>query len=88
MALPELIRILAVVGALAVMLAGLWLVAARLKAKNQGFGPNAVKALGLVLLVPALIIIPVALPQFQSETVAALLGTIAGYVLSQSRPEE
>ena len=84
----ECIRLAAVLGAIAAMLGGLWLVAARLKAKDQGFGPNSLKALGIVLLVPALLIIAIAIPQFQTETLAALLGTVAGYVLSHSKSDD
>ena len=77
----------AIIGAIT-MLCGLALVYSRLKAKGQGFGPNALKALGLVLFLPTLIIIAVAVPGFKTETLAALLGTVAGYVLSHSKPED
>lgn len=82
------IRLIAVIGALLAMLGGLWFVAARLKAKEQGFGPNSLKALGVVLLVPGLIVIAIVIPEFQTETLAALLGTVAGYVLSHSKPDD
>ncbi len=82
------IRILAVAGAIIAMMCGVFLVFARLKAKNQGFGPNSLKALGLVLFVPTLIVIGVTLPGFQTETLAALLGTVAGYVLSHSKGDD
>ena len=83
----DCIRLACVLGAIAVMLIGLWVVASRLKAKEQGFGPNSLKALGLVLFVPTLIIIAIVVPNFQTETLAALLGTVAGYVLSQSKAD-
>lgn len=85
---PDCIRLVVVVGGLIVMGVGIWFVHARLKAKNQGYGPNSLKALGLVLLVPSLIVIPIALPEFKSETLAALLGTVAGYALSHSKSED
>lgn len=81
-------RVLAVIGAVVAMLGGLWLVGARLKAKDQGFGPNSLKALGIVLLVPGLIIVAIAIPEFQTETLAALLGTVAGYALSHSKSDD
>lgn len=80
----DCIRLIAMVIAAAMAGLGLWLVAARLKAKDQGFGPNSLKALGLVLFLPVLVIASVIVPDFRSETVAALLGTVAGYVLSNS----
>lgn len=84
----ELVRLAAVLGGVVAMLGGLWLVFARLKEKQQGFGPNSLKALGLVLFLPTLIIIGVVIPEFKTETLAALLGTVAGYVLSHSKAED
>jgi putative Mn2+ efflux pump MntP len=77
----------AVIGSIIVMLGGGWFVFERLKAKNQGFGPNSLKALGVVLFLPTLVILGVAVTDFQSETLAALLGTVAGYVLSLSEKD-
>jgi hypothetical protein len=88
-ALPKgLVSLIAVLGAVVAMLAGLWLVFARLKQKQQGFGPNSLKALGLVLFLPTLLIVGIVVPEFKSETLAALLGTVAGYVLSHSKAED
>jgi hypothetical protein len=70
------------------MLGGIWLVFARLKQKDQDFGPNSLKALGLVLFIPALLMISVTVASFQTETLAALLGTVAGYVLSHSKSDD
>ncbi len=84
----EWIKLLAVSGAIIAMLGGLWLTFERLKAKDQGFGPNSLKAVGVVIFIPALIIIGVVIPSFQTETLAALLGTVAGYVLSTSTNEK
>lgn len=79
--------IIALVGAIAGMLAGLYIVFDRLKFKQQGFGPNSLKALGLVLFLPTLVFVS-SLKNFTGETIAALLGTVAGYVLSHSKGEE
>jgi len=84
----ELIRLAAVGGAVLAMLGGIWLVFDRLKSKEQGFGPNSLKALGLVLFLPSLLIAGIVVPDFRSETLAALLGTVAGYVLSHSKSED
>jgi hypothetical protein len=84
----DCIRLAAVIGAVVMGTYGLWVVAARLKAKNQGFGPNSLKALGLVLFLPVLVLVSVIIPDFRSEAVAALLGTVAGYVLSNSSAED
>ncbi len=81
------LKVAAVVGAVAVMLYGLNRVYCRLKAKNQGFGPNSLRAIGIVMFLPILLILAL-LTNFQTETLAALLGTVAGYVLSNSKPED
>ncbi|MBA6102399.1 hypothetical protein [Pseudomonas monteilii] len=81
------IHLLAVLGSVVVMIYGTNIVYKRLKAKQQGFGPNSLKAIGVTLFIPAILILAVT-TNFQSETLAALLGTVAGYVLSTSKPEE
>ncbi|MDD0841174.1 hypothetical protein [Pseudomonas sp. Gutcm_11s] len=78
---------IAVSAAALVMLYGLNIVYKRVKAKGQGFGPNSLKAVGIVLFIPTILILAI-LTNFQTETLAALLGTIAGYVLSNSKPED
>ncbi len=76
------LRLAVVVGAFAVAIFGLWIVHQRLKAKNQGFGPNSLRAFGAVLFLPTILIVSVT-TSFQIETLAALLGTVAGYLLSR-----
>ncbi|HBP0834739.1 hypothetical protein ACIUZJ_15480 [Pseudomonas aeruginosa] len=89
MSQPELtwVHFIAVSAAALVMLYGLNIVYKRIKAKDQGFGPNTLKAIGVILFIPTILILAI-LTKFQTETLAALLGTVAGYVLSNSRPEE
>lgn len=86
-ALDSTLRIVAVLGAVVVMLYGLNRVYTRLRAKKQGFGPNSIRAIGIVLFLPILFMLAL-LTNFQTETLAALLGTVAGYVLSSSKPED
>lgn len=83
----EILKLIAVAGSLITMVFGLWLVFARLKEKEQGFGPNSLKALGVVLFLPTLVILAIVV-NLNLETLAALLGTVAGYVLSNSRPDD
>jgi len=78
------LKIIAVFGAIVTMVYGLSRVFERLKAKEQGFGPNSLKAIGVVLFVPTLLILAI-VTDFKTETLAALLGTVAGYVLSNAR---
>lgn len=84
---PELIivwlKVATVVGSIFVMIYGLNRVYCRLKAKGQGFGPNSLRAIGIVLFLPILLMLAL-LTDFKTETLAALLGTVAGYVLSNS----
>ncbi len=81
------LRVGTVAGSVIVMIYGLKKIFERLEAKQQGFGPNTLKAIGVVLFLPTLLILAV-LTGFKTETLAALLGTVAGYVLSNSKPEE
>lgn len=71
----------AVLGTLLVMLVGMILVFRRLKQRQEAFGSNSLKALGLVLFLPSLMLLAL-VTDFQTETLAALLGVVAGYVLS------
>lgn len=59
----------------------------RLSDMKQGFGPNSLRAIGIVIFIPVLLMLAL-LAEFQSETLAALLGAVAGYVLSNSKPED
>ena len=81
------LSLIVALGATFAMLGGVWLVFARLKQMEKGFGPSSLKALGLVLFVPTLLMVAVTVEGFQSETLAALLGTVAGYVLSHSKAD-
>lgn len=73
----------AVLGMVLVMVLGMSQVFRRLRALNQGFGPNSLKSLGIILFLPSLVLLAL-LTDFKTETLAALLGTVAGYVLSNS----
>ncbi|MHB8744840.1 MAG: hypothetical protein ACYC9L_17255 [Sulfuricaulis sp.] len=81
------LKAIAVIGAVVAMLYGLNRVYARLRAKQQGFGPNSLRALGIVLFIPVLLLLAL-LTDFHTETLAALLGTVAGYVLSNSKSDD
>ncbi|MBU3021584.1 hypothetical protein [Aestuariibacter sp. A3R04] len=81
------LQVVAVCGAVAAMLYGLNIIYKRVKAKNQGFGPATLKAVGVVLFIPTILILAV-VTDFQSETLAALLGTVAGYVLSNGKSDD
>ena len=79
-------QLVAILGAVLIMPYGLRKIFCRLREKNQGFGDNTLKAIGMVLFLPILLILAI-LGKFQIETLAALFGTIAGYVLSDSKPD-
>lgn len=84
----DVLKIMVIVIAGLSMLVGMSLVFFNLHRNEHGFGPNSLKALGLVAFLPCLLIISVAVPEFKSEVLSALLGTVAGYVLSNNRKEE
>ena len=74
----------AIIGAIIIMLVGMWLVFDRLKENKTGFDTNSIKALGIVLFVPTLILAFSVKAGISSEALSALLGTVAGYILSRS----
>ena len=84
---PGLLSIIIAIGGTLAMLSGIWLIFARLKDKDQGLGPNALKGVGIVLFVPSILLMAVH-GRFASEALAALLGTVAGYVLSHPNDGE
>jgi hypothetical protein len=87
-ALPDgTLSLVIAIGAILTLVAGVTQFFIRLKEKNQGFGPGSLRALGLILFIPTLLLISVQ-KNFASEALAALLGTIAGYVLSNSRDND
>ncbi|HBD2759336.1 TPA: hypothetical protein JLJ10_003178 [Escherichia coli] len=77
-------NLIVVLGSIAVMILGLLKIFQRLKEKGQGFGDNSIKAIGVVLLIPTILIISIT-ADFDKATVAALLGTISGYILSRDK---
>lgn len=77
-----ILKMIVTVGSVLVMLYGINIVYKRLKAKDQGFGPATIRTIGILLFIPTLLILAI-LTEFQTETLAALLGTVAGYVLSK-----
>ncbi|MDH5360771.1 MAG: hypothetical protein OEX03_09415 [Gammaproteobacteria bacterium] len=81
------VHMLTVVGAFVGMFYGLNIAYKRMKSKDQGFGPNSLKAIGISFFVPTLLILAVT-TDFKAETLAALLGTVAGYVLSSGGKDE
>ena len=73
--------------AIVAIVGGLLLVHATLKRKEQGFGPNSTRVVGIVLFLPFLVLLATAI-DFKSEVLAALLGTVAGYILSRSTDKD
>ncbi len=84
----ELIKLSVVAFSVIIMIFGMFLIFSNLRKNGHGFGPNSLKALGLILFLPTLLIISVAIPEFNSDVLSTLLGTVAGYVLSNSRQDE
>ncbi len=63
--------------------AGLVFVFLILRRKDMGFGPDTTRALGIVLFLPVLFF-AIGYKEFSNEAIAALLGTLAGYVFSSN----
>ena len=89
MTIPErLPTIVVIVVAAIVMLGGMWVVFAHLKRQQESFGPNSLRALGIVIFIPTLLLIAAIRKEFNSQALAALLGSVAGYALLGVGPKE
>ena len=71
--------------ALVIVVFGLIMVWYRLH--TSGWGPYTIQALGLVLLVPTLIVLA-AFSLLSDETIATLLGGVAGYIFGRGADTE
>ncbi len=77
-------KVVTIISSFVLMFCGLVGVLCR---KEKGFGPSTNRALGIVLLIPSIIVLAVGLDKLSTETVATLIGAIAGYVLSSGGSE-
>jgi hypothetical protein len=84
LAASAILKLVAVIGCLVAMIYGARGVFLPLKEKNQGFAPNSLQALAIVFLLPIVVIVALA-ASIESQALAALLGTVAGYVLSSHK---
>ncbi|MGR3783298.1 MAG: hypothetical protein ACU0DT_18795 [Albimonas sp.] len=83
----EILSSLVVIAATAITITGLLVINARLKQTNQGFGPNSLQAFGAVIFLPMVLALA-AFSDFSSEVLAALLGTLAGYIFSRAKGDD
>jgi len=81
------LKLATVIGVLVAMLYGARGVFIRLKEKQQGFGPNSLQALAITFFLPTVVLVAI-VAGLDSQALAALLGTIAGYVLSSPKKDE
>ena len=77
----------AILFATVALVSGVVVVCSRLKQKTQGFGPNSLQALAIVFFLPTVVVIS-AISEINNPTVAALLGTVAGYILSSPKRKD
>jgi cytochrome bd-type quinol oxidase subunit 1 len=77
----DTLKTIVVVGALIIMLVCAWRILQR--AQGHGFGPNTTRALGIALFIPGVIVLAVT-TEVDKASLMTLLGTVAGYALSNS----
>ena len=65
----------------------LYIVYDTLRRKDQGFGPNSTRAFAIAIFIPMIVIIGASL-DLKSEAIAAILGTLAGYIFSKTGQDE
>lgn len=77
-------RLISVIGLLAVMICGLIYIFGYVKEREVFIGHNTIKLVGFILLLPAICILSLVIPNtIGGPVLATLFGTIAGYVLSR-----
>lgn len=81
------LAVMAVAGAALTMILGLIGIFWQLHTLNRGFGQDSLRALGTIMFIPTLLILAV-VTSFDVSTLAALFGTIAGYILSTTPPDK
>jgi hypothetical protein len=80
------LKLVAVLGMLGTIIYGSSGVFSRLKEKKAGFGPSSLQAFAITIFLPAVVIVAL-LTNLDTQAIAALLGTIAGYVLSSPKKD-
>lgn len=75
---------ISIIGVNLVSLTGLIFLFKRLGAMNQGVEPLTLKVIGILLIIPAIVTLALLKDQVRPE-IAALFGTIAGYVLAREK---
>jgi hypothetical protein len=78
---------LLIIGCVVLFLGGLAFVFWTLKRQERGFGNETNRALGIVLFLPVLFF-AIGYKDFPGEAIAALLGTLAGYIFSSTTPNK
>jgi peptidoglycan/LPS O-acetylase OafA/YrhL len=73
--------IILTIGSVALFFGGLAFVFLTLYRQKRGFGNETNRALGIVLFLPVLFF-TIGYKEFPGEAIAALLGTLAGYIFS------
>ncbi len=83
------LKLLAVVGLLAVMIWGLILIFGYVKDREIFIGHNTIKLIAFVILLPSICVLSLVSPNIiQGAVLATLLGTISGYVLSRNQEND
>lgn len=83
----DVVKIIAALGAMTAMVGGLILVYVILKNRNQSFGPESSRVVAMTLFVPGIILIALA-TDIEKSALTALLGTVAGYLLSRESKDD
>ena len=83
----EIVQIIAAFAATAAMLGGLVLVYVTLRNRERSFGAESSRVVAMTLFVPGIILIALA-TEFDKGALSALLGTVAGYLLSRESKDD
>jgi hypothetical protein len=81
------LRVGAIVFASVALVWGAFGVFSRLKQTGKGFGPNSLQALAIVFFLPCVVVVA-SISEIKDPAIAALFGTVAGYILSSPKRED
>lgn len=81
------LKLVTVSGVLIAMLYGAHGVFSALKAKQSGFDQSSLQALAITFFLPVVVLVAI-VAGLETQALAALLGTVAGFVLSRTHREE
>lgn len=85
--MDQIIKISGVISSLLISIYLIYKIFERLKDKQQGFGAKSLRMISIAIFLPIFVILAIT-TDINREALVGLIGTIAGYILSDSSEEK